>query len=36
MDKIVEYMINREWADDVKSDRKVSLFKFLRYREVYS
>lgn len=26
MDKIVEYMINREWADDVKSDRKVYLF----------
>ncbi len=27
MDKIVEYMINREWADDVKSERKSYLFK---------
>lgn len=27
MDKIVEYMINREWADDIKCERKSYLFK---------
>ena len=34
MDEIVEYMVNRKWADDVKADRKIFLFQLAKQSKI--